>query len=246
VAGTASAEFWSGFFLRCGGNCLHRILEWLFIFYFDDKFHYCILVIISTGRKILGNSFSAHNFPPDSQIRSQIMLEKNILPQLENSHTRELTTLMSELARIKALLNSSQTTGLRLELASIKALLNPSETTGDVAGISALSNKFNNLLVRVKNRIHQLETESSELADIAYELVTHTHTHNLLVRAKNLNLEVAGNIAREDSKLAMDQLETESLELADMATELASISFVLAGMSKRLLQRTIAAHCTRS
>jgi hypothetical protein len=59
-------------------------------------------------------------------------------------------------------------------------------------------------------------------------------------------LEVAGNIAREDSKLAMDQLETESLELADMATELASISFVLAGMSKRLLQRTIAAHCTRS
>ena len=25
--GTASAEFWSGFFLRCGGNCLRRILE---------------------------------------------------------------------------------------------------------------------------------------------------------------------------------------------------------------------------
>jgi hypothetical protein len=28
MAGTASTEFWSGFFLRCGGNCLHRILEW--------------------------------------------------------------------------------------------------------------------------------------------------------------------------------------------------------------------------
>jgi hypothetical protein len=90
--------------------------------------------------------------------------------------------------------------------------------------------------------IDQLETESSELADIASELATHTHTHNLLVRAKNLNLEVAGNIAREDSKLAaghpmmidlalIDQLETESSELADIASKLACISLALAGMS---------------
>ena len=116
-------------------------------------------------------------------------------------------------------------------MARIKALLNSSQTTGDVAGISAFIDKCDNL-VRV-------------------------HHHNLLVRAKNLNLEVAGNIAREDSKLAaghpimidlalIDQLETESLELADIAFELACISLVLAGMSKRLLQRTIAAHCTRS
>ena len=114
-------------------------------------------------------------------------------------------------------------TTLRSELASIKALLNPSKTMGDVAGILALINKCDNLLVRVKN----------------------------------LNLEVAGNIAREDLRLAaghpmmidlalINQLETESLELADIASELTCISLVLAGMSKRLLQRTIAAHCTRS